>query len=441
MHGGKHAAANRRRVLSRDSALAAALFILPAAVMLLVFVVYPIGSTFLRSLYDATGSRFVGLGNYLQIFQRSRTLIALRNNVIWVIVVPIIVSSIGLVLAVLSDRLRWRSAFRLTIFLPLVVSGVAAGVTFRFVYTNNPDVGLLNAVIREAVHVVRPPGPYPGAVPSTPDLFVQHEESSALRTADPIEAGETVAIGIVRLRPDLIPDEAQPASPPEPSAGEIAGVVWFDFARGGEGTRGAVDPGQRGLPGMRVQLVREGRVVETTESDPRGRFSFAGVEAGPHHVLLPERNFREPYAGLYWLGPTLIIASLICAYIWMQTGFALVIIGAGLSGINRDYLDSARVEGANEWQVMTRVTVPLLRQALMVVIVTTTISVLKIFDLVIVVAPESVQAEATVLALEMWRASFGGARDFGLGSALAILLFLLIVPAMAFNVRRFRLED
>lgn len=441
MQTGTHAAARRRRVLSRDSSVAAAIFIIPAAIMLLVFVVYPIGFTFVRSLYDATGSSFVGLENYAEIFQRPRTLIALRNNVIWVIIVPVIVTSIGLVFAVLSDRIRWRSAFRLTIFLPLVVSGVAAGVTFRFVYANNFDVGLLNAVIQQTVSVVQPPGDYPGAVPSTPDQFVQDDDTSALRTEDRVKPGETLRFGLVRLRPELIPDNAEPAAPPAPEPDTIRGTVWFDFARGGEGTSGVVDPGQRGLPGMHVHLIQDGRVMEKTETDTNGQFAFSGVDPGAYHVLLPERNFREPHDGLYWLGPTLIIASLIGAYIWMQTGFALVIIGAGLAGLNRDYLDSARVEGANEWQVLTRVTVPLLRQALMVVIVTTTISVLKIFDLVIVIAPESVQSQATVLALEMWRASFGGARDFGLGSALAILLFLLIIPAMAFNVRRFRLED
>ena len=84
------------------------------------------------------------------------------------------------------------------------------------------------------------------------------------------------------------------------------------------------------------------------------------------------------------------------------------------------------------------ITTPLLAPVLLVVMVTTTISVLKIFDLVLVIAPESLQQHANVLALEMWRASFGGARDFGLGSALSVVLFLLIIPAMVFNLRRFK---
>ena len=69
------------------------------------------------------------------------------------------------------------------------------------------------------------------------------------------------------------------------------------------------------------------------------------------------------------------------------------------------------------------------------------ISVLKIFDLVLVVAPEPVRADATVLALEMWNAAFGGMNDHGLGSALATILFLLILPVMLSNIRRFRLDQ
>jgi len=75
-----------------------------------------------------------------------------------------------------------------------------------------------------------------------------------------------------------------------------------------------------------------------------------------------------------------------------------------------------------------------------VVLVTLVINVLKIFDLVLVIPPGSVQDDANVIALEMWRVSFGGGRNQGLGSALSVLLFLLVLPAMAFNIKRFRSE-
>jgi alpha-glucoside transport system permease protein len=76
---------------------------------------------------------------------------------------------------------------------------------------------------------------------------------------------------------------------------------------------------------------------------------------------------------------------------------------------------------------------------LAVVLVTLIINVLKIFDLVLVIAPGSSQRNANVIALQLWKTAFG-IRDFGVGSALAVLLFLLVIPAMAFNIRRFKAE-
>jgi alpha-glucoside transport system permease protein len=119
----------------------------------------------------------------------------------------------------------------------------------------------------------------------------------------------------------------------------------------------------------------------------------------------------------------------------------MTVVAAGLRAIPRDTQDAARVDGATEWQVFRRVTVPLVWPVLLVVLVTLMINVLKVFELVFVIAPGSVQAEANVLALQMWQVSFGaGGGDQGLGSAIAVILFLLVVPAMLFNVRRFRRE-
>jgi alpha-glucoside transport system permease protein len=133
--------------------------------------------------------------------------------------------------------------------------------------------------------------------------------------------------------------------------------------------------------------------------------------------------------------------AVIGAYVWIWAGFAMVLIAAGLASIPREVLEAARVDGAREWQVFRRVTVPLLAPVLLVVLVTLVINVLKVFDLVFVIPPGSSQDDANVLALELWRVSFGGARDYGLGSALGVLLFVLVIPAMAFNIRRFRREE
>jgi len=124
----------------------------------------------------------------------------------------------------------------------------------------------------------------------------------------------------------------------------------------------------------------------------------------------------------------------------MWAGFAMVLIAAGLASVPRELLEAARVDGANEWQVFRRVTVPLLATVLAVVTVTLMINVLKVFDLVFIIAPGSSQDDANVLALQLYRSSFGTDADLGVGSAIAVLLLLLVVPVMLFNIRRMRKE-
>ena len=178
--------------------------------------------------------------------------------------------------------------------------------------------------------------------------------------------------------------------------------------------------------------------MASTVTGADGRFRLADLPPGDYRLRLAGSTFRQPFGGITWLGPGLVTPAIIVAYVWIWAGFAMVVIGAGLAALPREILEASRVDGASEWQVFRQVTVPNLAPALAVVFVTLVINVLKIFDLVLVIPPGSVQADATVVALEMWRVSFGGARDLGLGSALAVFLFLLVLPAMAFNLRRLR---
>jgi alpha-glucoside transport system permease protein len=125
-------------------------------------------------------------------------------------------------------------------------------------------------------------------------------------------------------------------------------------------------------------------------------------------------------------------------YLWIYAGFAMVLIAAGMAAIPRDALEAARVDGATEWQVFRRVTAPLLTPVLMVVFVTLAINVLKVFDVVYVlqqVAGGSA-GKADVLAVTLFR-DFGN-QQYGLASAIGVLLVVLVVPAIVLNIRRFR---
>jgi alpha-glucoside transport system permease protein len=183
-----------------------------------------------------------------------------------------------------------------------------------------------------------------------------------------------------------------------------------------------------------------GEVVATRTTGDDGGFTFESVEPGSYQAAISSKTFASAYSGESWLGPKLITPAVMIAYIWVWAGFAMVVIAAGLSSISREVLEAARTDGASEWQVFRRVTVPMLAPVLSVVFITMLINVLKVFDIVLSVAPGSSQDDANVIALAMWRTSFGGVNDFGLGSAIAVFLFLLVIPALALNVRRFRRE-
>jgi alpha-glucoside transport system permease protein len=320
-------------------------------------------------------------------------------------------------------------------FMPLAISLVASGIIFRLVYEEDPDRGLVNAVAVSVHDVFTPASPYAGARPRDGGGLVALLDG-ALGTA-PVGAQSAVGLPITGFDPVDLPGRASAAVLPAPGAG-LRGLVWLDV--GGTPDRvGEVDAGERGMPGIAVEVLESDRVVATVTTGDDGRFTVPDLTGGPYTIRLPAANFAEPFRGLTWLGPVLVTPVVISAWLWIMTGFAMTLIVAGLAGIPRDALEAARVDGATEWQVLRRVTVPLLSPVLLVVFVTLVINVLKVFDLVFVIAPGSVQDEANVLALQVWQVSFGaGGGDQGLGSALAVLLFLLVLPAMVFNIRRFR---
>jgi alpha-glucoside transport system permease protein len=416
------------------------LFLLPALLLLGALVIYPIFYTVGRSLFDRPGSSFVGLDNYRDMFELEGTRTAIRNNAIWVVVAPTLATGIGLIFAVLAERVRWQTAFKVAVFMPMAISFLAAGVIFRLVYEQEPERGLANAVVTSVVDAVRPPGELADARPSQPDAV--RGADGGYVTAASFRPGQVAGIGLAGLTQDRIPNDAALArAPTRGEARAIRGVVWLDFTRGGGGQPGVVDPTERGLPGVSVNAVQDGEVVGSATTARDGSFTIDGLERGVYNVRLPGSNFRQPYGGVEWLGPSLITPAIIAAFLWIWVGFAMIVIGAGLAAIPREVLEAARTEGAGEWQVFRRVTAPLLRPVLLVVLVTLMINVLKIFDLVFVIAPPSVQDDANVVALEMWRVSFGGQLDQGLGSALSVLLFVLVIPAMIFNIRRLRAEE
>ncbi|MBC7227826.1 MAG: sugar ABC transporter permease [Thermoflexales bacterium] len=125
-------------------------YIGPALLILGFYLVYPALHTLYLSLLDAKSERFVGLQNYLWTFTSPEMRIAFRNNLLWIVLMTALSVGLGLVIAVLVDRVRYESAAKSVIFLPVAISFVGASVIWRFVYAYKPasvsQIGLLNAV-------------------------------------------------------------------------------------------------------------------------------------------------------------------------------------------------------------------------------------------------------------------------------------------------------
>lgn len=417
-------------------------FLAPALLLLGALVVYPIGFTALRSTFDSSGSRFVGLDNYLAMFSSPTTFVAVRNNILWVLVAPLACTTLGLIFAVLAARIRWRTAFRLIVFMPMAVSMLAAGVIFRGLFQEDPNLGAANAIVTGVQSWLSDEANYPGARPRGQAGITAVD--GVIVSAEQIPAGTRQNFPLIGLRPDSLPETAtQALATAEPEPDQIVGTVWLDVVPGGGGTDGQLDPGNRGLVGIRVDAVdAAGEIAGHTTVAEDGSYVISGLRPGANYrVALPAANFTPAPEGIGWLSATLINVVLILSFIWIWAGFAMVMIGAGLSALDPSLAEAARIDGAGEWQVFTRITAPLLMPVLLVVFVTLVINVLKIFDLVYVIPPGNAKPAANVIAVEMWTASFGGGNDHGLGSALAVFLLLLVLPAMIFNIRRFRQED
>ena len=125
-------------------------FMAPALILALVGLFYPVVRTIIAAFFSNDGSRFVGLGNFVYVFSGgSQGLIALINQVVWVVVAPVIATLIGLVYAVLIDHSRGEKILKVFVFMPVAISFVGASIIFKFFYDyrQGAQIGLLNQIV------------------------------------------------------------------------------------------------------------------------------------------------------------------------------------------------------------------------------------------------------------------------------------------------------
>ncbi len=139
-----------------------------------------------------------------------------------------------------------------------------------------------------------------------------------------------------------------------------------------------------------------------------------------------------------WLGDQGIVnASLIGVGVWGSVGFATVILSAAVKSIPNEIIESARVEGANERQVFFRIIIPMVSLPISVLAVTLVVNVIKLFDLIYVMTFGGPGTASRVIAFTMYQQAFQ-AGQYGYGSAVAVVMLVVLIPIMLFNVRRFR---
>ncbi len=290
----------QRREPRRHGSLAPWLWIAPAVLFVTIFLVYPLLNTVYISFYNRDSTQFVGFKNYQFIFSNAGMLEVLRNNVIWLVLGTLGTVGLGLLIAVLVDRVRFESVAKAAIFVPMAISFVGAGVIWRFVYNYN--------------------------------------------------------------------------NPGQPQTGLLNGIITF----------------------------------------------FGG----------------QPQAWLVHSGWNTI--ALIAVYVWMWTGFCMVILSASLKGIPADIMEAARTDGANELTIFFRIIVPLISPTVVVVGTTMIINILKIFDVVYVMTGG--QYGTNVIAAEFYRQLFNF-NNYGIASALTVLLLIVVIPITIINVNRFRAQE
>jgi len=279
------------------------IFVGPALVVLSVFLIYPVVNTILLSFRDSGGQDFVGLENYRFVFEDEGMLRSMRNTALWIVLVPLVAVSIGLVFATLADRLRRGEAVAKSfIFLPMAISFVGAAVTWRLIYSFRPkafgsNIGLLNG-------------------------------------------------------------------------------VW------------------QGLGNEPVSWLSQ-----------------------------------QPWNNLL----------LMVVMVWMQTGFAMVVLSAAIKAIPDEIIEASRIDGASEMQVFRRIVVPSIRPTIVVVTTYMVINALKVFDIVFVMGNADAN-ETEVIAERMIRWFFIRGHE-GRAAAIAVVLFVAVIPVMVWNVRRFREQE
>jgi len=152
-------------------------------------------------------------------------------------------------------------------------------------------------------------------------------------------------------------------------------------------------------------------------------------------AIVKNLGWKDPPFWLLWKPWNNLLLMVIL--VWIETGFAMVLLSAAIKGIPTDVIEAAELDGASGWRQFTDVTIPMIRPTLVVVLTTIVIATLKLFD--IIAATTGGNYNTSVLSYEMYNQTFV-IRNIGRGAALAIILFIGVSPVLLYNIRVLRRE-
>lgn len=367
--------ANAGRNINRANLIRPWLFLFPAIVALGLYLAYPVVATLWYSVTDRNqGGAFVGFANYQRMMAEPKFWEALRNNMLWLIIVPAASTAFGLLAAQLTDRIKWGAIAKSLIFMPMAISFVGASVIFKLIYDTRPvdqnQIGALNA------------------------LWLQFD-------------GGIGSFLVLRLLPGALMISA-------------AALALFLAYTNAQTIR---EKGASANAALRAVFIAVLAYVA---------YSALGLAYGAFTNVHP---YGEPQTWMTIPGWNSFL--LMVVLIWIQTGFAMVILSAALRGIPEETIEAAIVDGANPFQVFFKIKMPQISGTIVVVWTTITLVVLKVFD--IVFAMTNGQWETQVLANYMFDKLFR-ASDWGVGSASAMVIMLLVSPILVWNVYNARKE-
>jgi len=278
-------------------------YLLPGMGLIGLMLLYPTIQTIVYSFADQDSERWVGFQNYSDIFASDQFRQSIINNILWMAIVPAVTVILGVVVAVLADKLslRGEKLSKSIIFLPMAISFVGASAIWTLIYdysVGDKQTGLLNA-------------------------------------------------------------------------------IWTTL----------------------------GGTAQTWLSIPEGK-----------------------------LNSILLMVILI----WLQVGFAMILLSSAIKGVPEDTLEAARIDGASEWQIFWRIVVPQIKGTIVTVFITVLILVLKVFDIVYVLT--NGRFETQVIANLFFTELFANGQA-GRATAIVVVLLVAIIPVLVYQVRHFRREE